>query len=218
MSNMVHLSDPQNHLRQKEADHRIANSLSAISGLVRMKASHASGDDLRRILLDVAGRIDAVARLHRVLSHTNGTAVPLGQFFRDVCKAMKTTVADGSVTVTVTCSDELTLPPQQALWLGLLIAELLSNSIKYAHPTGLLTNITLGCERDHDDTFAFSFEDDGIGLPENFDPAGSDSLGMNIVKSLSEQLCGRLEWQDIGIGLRFTCRFPAGPGMGGDSR
>ncbi|MDQ2083572.1 sensor histidine kinase [Xanthobacteraceae bacterium Astr-EGSB] len=216
MSNMIQFAVPGKHPPDKEADHRIANSLSAISGLVRMKASHANGEDIRQTLLDVAGRIEAVARLHRMLAHASRTAVPLRQFLRDVCAAMKTTVADGLVKITVSCADELTLPPQQALWLGLLIAELLSNSIKYAHPTGLPTIITLGCDREHDGSFTFWFEDDGIGLPENFDPTSGDSLGMKIVQSLSQQLCGQFEWQDIGIGLRFTCRFPAGMRAGGD--
>ena len=215
---MVQLAASEQRLPEREADHRIANSLSAISGLVRMKASYADGDDVRQILFDVAGRIEAVARLHRMLAQANRTAVPLGQFLRNVCTAMKTTVADGQVKVTVACSDGLTLPPQQALWLGLLIAELLSNSIKHAHPTGLPTTITLECEREHDGTFAFSFEDDGIGLPENFDPASGNSLGMKIVQSLSEQLRGRFEWQDLGIGLRFTCRFPDDPRTGGGRR
>jgi two-component sensor histidine kinase len=218
MNNMIQFAAPEKRPPEKEADHRIANSLSAISGLVRMKASHANGEDVRQTLLDVAGRIEAVARLHRMLAHTNRTAVPLRKFLQDVCAAMRTTVADGLVKISVSCSDQLTLPPQQALWLGLLIAELLSNSIKYAHPAGLPTIITLGCERQNDGAFAFWFEDDGIGLPENFDPASGDSLGMKIVQSLSEQLCGRFEWQDLGVGLRFTCRFPAGMRTGGHSR
>ena len=218
MSDILQFTAADNRLPDKEADHRIANSLSAISGLVRMKASHANGDDIREVLFDVAGRIEAVARLHRMLSQANRTAVPLGGFLRDVCGAMKTTVADGLVTVTVACPDDLILPPQKALWLGLLIAELLSNSIKYAHPTGLPTDITLGCRREQDGTFVFSFEDDGIGLPENFDPTGSDSLGMKIVHSLSQQLGGHIEWRDLGIGLRFICRFPPGMRTGGERR
>jgi two-component sensor histidine kinase len=55
----------------------------------------------------------------------------------------------------------------------------------------------------------FSFEDDGIGFPETFDPRRSDSLGMHILHLLSNDLDGACEWQDKGIGLGFVCRFPS---------
>ena len=110
--------------------------------------------------------------------------------------------------IAIECPNELTVSANKALSLGLITAELLANSIKYAHPTGVPTFIEIACRDEQDGTIAFLFEDDGIGFPEDFDPARNDSLGMKILESLTAQLHGLCRWQDLGIGLRFSCRFP----------
>jgi two-component sensor histidine kinase len=211
MANVAAFEGPSNRLDVAEQDHRISNSLAVISSLVRLKATHAKVDDVRQILLDVAVRIETVARLHRLLASTDITGVPLRQFLEDVCEAMKSIAADDNrFDMSIECAGELTVPPDKALRLGLLTAELFSNSIKYAHPTGVPTIIKVACREEVDRTIAFSFEDDGVGFPVNFDPTRHDSLGMKILDSLCAQLRGRSEWQDLGIGLRFVCRFPYG--------
>jgi two-component sensor histidine kinase len=194
-----------------ERDHRISNSLSIISGLVHLKAKQAEVGDVRRTLLDVAGRIDMVARLHRLLAHASTPAIPIGDYLHEVCRAM-TTIAENEdrLQVTVDCPDGLRVPPDTALRLGLLTAELFSNAVKYAHPTGVPTTIKVGCRRAGADALVFAFEDDGIGFPEGFDPMRVDGLGMRILRSVSAQLQGDPAWRDLGVGLRFECRFPAG--------
>jgi two-component sensor histidine kinase len=94
---------------------------------------------------------------------------------------------------------------EAGLPLGLLTAELFSNSVKYARPTGLPTIIRIGFTRAQDGPLTFVFEIDGVGLPENFDPASDGNLGMRVAQALG----GQYEWQDFGIGLRFVCRFSA---------
>jgi two-component sensor histidine kinase len=192
-----------------EQDHRISNSLSVISSLVRLKATSAKIEDVRQVLLDVAVRIDTVARLHRLLARADPAGVPLGQFLGDVCAAIMSIAAnDGRLRLAIECPRELTVPASQARHLGLITAELFANSIKYAHPTGIATVIKVACRDEQDGTITFLFEDDGVGFPEDFDPARHDSLGMKILDSLSAQLRGLSQWHDTGIGLRFLCRFP----------
>ena len=197
-----------------ESDHRIANSLAAISNLIRMKAANTPGEasveHVRQVLLDASGRVDTVARLHRLLARADGDAVPLALFLEDVCAAMGSIVVDDDqVKVTVECPDDLAIPAKAAMPLGFLTAELFSNSAKYAHPAGLPTIITIRCSHAQDGMLTFVFEDDGVGLPENFDLARDGSLGMRVAQDLGRQLHGQCEWQDTGIGLRYICRFPA---------
>lgn len=213
MERIPNFARPPN-LMTREADHRIANSLASISALIRTKAGNprieASVGHVRQVLLDVSGRIDMVARLHRLLASSRSEDVPVAQLLRDVCEAMRSIVLDdGQVKATVECSDDLTLRPEASAPLGLLAAELFSNSVKYAHPTGLPTIIRIGFSQAHDGMLTFVFEDDGVGLPESFDPAHEGSVGMRVVRGLSNQLRAQCQWQDTGIGLRYICRFPA---------
>jgi two-component sensor histidine kinase len=201
---------PPNLYLAAERDHRVSNSLSMIASLVQLKARHARAEEARLILLDAAGRINAVGRLHRLLAACDTADVPLGRFLEEVCGALASFAADaGATSVAVDCPPALTLPPMPALRLGLLTAELFSNAVKYAHPTGIPTVIRVACAEEPGGSFRFVFEDDGIGFPEDFRPEASDGLGMRILRSLVAEMRGRCEWKDRGIGLRFVCRFPA---------
>jgi two-component sensor histidine kinase len=209
MNNVVKFRVDTDRLVRSEADHRIANNLSVISSLVRLKAQHPRHDDIHQFLTDIACRIDTVGQLHRLLAHARAGRVPAARFLRDACTTMKVIAGgDDRLQVSIECPESLTLSPESALRVGLLTSELFSNSVKYAHPTAIPTSIQVSCRPDHE-SVVFSFEDDGIGLPENFDPSRSDSLGMQILHLLSHELRGACEWQDLGIGLRFVCRFPS---------
>jgi two-component sensor histidine kinase len=203
----VELSPDELSLR--EAHHRITNSLGTISGLVRQKARNANAGDVREFLLDVAVRIDTVAKLHRLLSRANDGRVPVAEFLSNVLAATQAISGEGErIKLTLECPPTMSVGAQTALHLGLLAGELMSNAIKYAHPTGVTTSVRIDCRRDDDEGLTFSFEDDGIGFPEDFDPATDGGLGMTIIDSVCRQMRGRHSWIDSGIGLRFTCRIP----------
>jgi two-component sensor histidine kinase len=191
----------------QESWHRIGNNLSLISSFVRMKAKDSDVVAARGVLLDVAARIDTVSRLHRLLAHATSDAAPIAQLLRDVCDAMQSIAENRRLRISIDCPDTISLRSNAAVHLGLLVSELLSNSAKYAHPAGLPTDITISCVEDGGHALTFTYEDDGVGFPEHFDPARTDSLGMRVIESASRRLNGTCEWQDLGIGLRFVCRF-----------
>jgi two-component sensor histidine kinase len=203
----VELSPEELSLR--EAHHRITNSLGTISGLVRRKARNAETDDVREFLLDVAGQIDTVAKLHRLLSRAKDHVVPVAEFLSNVLAATQAIANEGErIRVSLECPPAISVGAETALYLGLLTGELMSNAVKYAHPTGVTTCIRIVCRQDAAQALTFFFEDDGIGFPENFDPAADGGLGMTIIDSVCRQMRGSYTWHDSGIGLRFTCHIP----------
>ena len=207
MQNIVGFTAGPADVVSSEADHRIGNNLAIIGSLIRLQANRAPSSDVRELLTEVSCQIDTVGRLHRLLAYTKGR-VPAVLYLREVCLAMKDIAGgDDRLRISFDCSHAVTLAPESALPLGLLTAELISNAIKYAHPTGIPTHVRIGCEQCQQ-TMVFSFEDDGIGFPENFDPAHSDGFGMRILRSLVQQLNGTSLWENSGVGLRFECRFP----------
>jgi two-component sensor histidine kinase len=192
-----------------EADHRIANSLAAISGLVRVRA-RAAGDvaDPRTFLLEIADRIDTVAKLHRLLAYSNSGNVRLVEYLQEICDRLGSALATNAPVYSVDCSAEHIVPFNVAQPLGLITAELFSNSLKYAHPTGLPVKISVSCSRTSAGALILSYEDDGVGFPEGFDVTNDGHLGMQFIHSLSEQLGGTHEWLSDPLGIQFEMQFP----------
>jgi len=89
---------------------------------------------------------------------------------------------------------------------GLLINELVSNSLKHAFPGGRKGELKIGLSKDKDDKFTLIVKDNGVGFPENLDYRNTDSFGMQLVNMLVEQLNGslRLERKE---GTKFTIEF-----------
>ena len=100
------------------------------------------------------------------------------------------------------------MPAKTALPLALITAELISNSLKYAHPTGLPTKITLSCRPDEKGDLTLVYEDDGVGFPEGFDAAQAGHVGMRLIKLLSKDIGGHHEWLSDPLGIRFEIVLP----------
>jgi len=205
-------------LLRREADHRIANNLALIVGLVRLRARSVvqkSGmvdrDEVRLLLEDVASRVDTVARLHRMLSRpSRQVTVNIGDYLREICESMSGSLAGAdNVILSADVETSCVLPPDQVLSLGLLVSELIANAIKYAHPSGVAGLIHLGCRSAAGGNLVIDITDDGVGLPENFDPSIDGCLGFRLVRSLSEQLRGVLSVESDALGTRVRLEMPA---------
>jgi two-component sensor histidine kinase len=195
-----------------EADHRIANSLAMISALVRLKAPQlaARPERVADFLLEIAGRIDAVAGLHRILSTCGTTGVLLSDYVPRVCESLSSTLAGGQATsFRYNFAPFVKVPPDVAQRIGLLAAELVTNAVKYAHPAGVPLRVTVSCTYNSGGDLVLEFEDDGVGFPENFDPDVDGDLGLRLVGSLCQQLHARHAWTSHELGLRFCLIVPA---------
>ena len=194
-----------------EADHRIANSLAVISGLVRVRAGADQGRANETFLLEIADRIDTVAKLHRLIAQPNADAIELHIYLQEICQRLGSALATTAApSFSVSCPLDQTVPFSVAMPLGLITAELFSNSLKYAHPTGLPAKISVSCKAIAEDGLAallFEYEDDGVGFPEDFDISNDGNLGMRFIRSLSEQLHGTPKWISDPLGVRYELSF-----------
>jgi two-component sensor histidine kinase len=192
----------------READHRIANSLAAISGLVRVRARAANDiDDPQTFLVEIADRIETVAKLHRLFATSDAGSVRLNDYLQEICERLSGAIAPASTSYSVTCSPEYLVPFNTALPLGLIAAELFSNSLKYAHPAGLRAKISISCNHTGDE-LTMRYEDDGVGFPEGFDISHDRHLGMRSIRSLCAQLSGATTWVSDPLGVRFEIIVP----------
>jgi two-component sensor histidine kinase len=199
-----------------EADHRIANSLAVISGLVRVRAGADRGRANETFLLEIADRIETVANLHRLIAHPNSDAIELHIYLQEICQRLGSALATTAAPAfSVSCPFDQTVPFNVAMPLGLITAELFSNSLKFAHPTGLPAKISVSCNANPADAptaLLFTYEDDGVGFPEDFDISNDGNLGMRFIRSLSDQLHGTQKWISDPLSVHFElslrCKLP----------
>jgi two-component sensor histidine kinase len=198
----------RSHFYRKEAEHRIANSLQLISALVRQRARSGEVSDPRTFLLEIADRIETVGKLHRFLGESTSGTVQLRKYLEEICNRLKGALTPAATSFSFDCPADYQAPAKTALSLGLITAELVSNSLKYAHPAGLPTKMTLSCRPDEKGRLAIVYEDDGVGFPEGFDVNEAGHTGMNFIRLLSTGLDGHHEWYSDPLGIRFEIVLP----------
>ncbi|MFI5356830.1 MAG: sensor histidine kinase [Opitutales bacterium] len=158
--------------------------------------------------MEMKGRIFAMALLHETLYRSGKFAqVNLASYLRQVAMQLFRiqNPAPGIVGI------ELDLEPneveiEQAIPCGLIVNELLTNSLKYAFPDGRPGVVRLTLQGADDKRIRLQVADNGVGLPANFDLAVNSSLGLHLVTDLVQQLQG--QWTiDRGPGTCFTVVF-----------
>lgn len=185
-----------------EADHRIANSLSIISSLVRVRARDAGRRDPVRLLMEVADRIETIGQLHRLVAHSAGGEISLPDFLHEICTRLTGALGTSETRVAMNCDGLAAMAPTRALPLGLITAELVSNSLKYAHPAGTPMKIAIACSVGPDG-LRYVYEDDGVGFPEHFDPENPTGMGMRFIRMLCQKLGATPAWSGDDLGMRF---------------
>ena len=195
-----------------EADHRVANNLMMIVGTLKAQASDLAGPmsahEVHSLLDEAAGRIEIVARLHRLLSQQAGDAVDVSAYLREVCEALALSLTIGdrfTLTGLDTCA--CLVPAKQALPIVLMASELVTNAIKYSHPSGVAGRIDVTCSR-QPSSLALIVTDDGVGLPEGFDPKQASSTGLRLLHALALGLHADLTFDSSPLGLRVEVNVP----------
>jgi len=202
---------------QYEADHRIANHLAMISGLLRNRANglkrrtgHVTPNEALGILEEVAFQIEVIASLHKLLSRrAYGGQIELDQYLRSVCNAAIPSLSIiGRVTPRLELNCGRFVAPDFAVSIALAVAELLTNAIKYAHPAGVdgkivVTAMTSG------DRLLVEVADDGVGLPEGYDPTAAGGLGLRLVRQTAARWGGSVEFDASELGLCVRLDLPA---------
>jgi two-component sensor histidine kinase len=199
-----------------EADHRIANNLASLSGVIRLQRNVISqsgrtltAEQVSMLLEDIRARIEVTAKLHKSLALSiNGNGVNLGDFLREISEMIGTLGSEGKMDLTVENACDGYIDPRHALHAGLITAELLTNASKYAHPSGLVVKVNVRCETRDDGSFIVEVTDDGVGFPENFDPSTDGGLGFQLMRSLANGLNAELQFEHDSLGVRARLAKP----------
>jgi two-component sensor histidine kinase len=167
---------------------------------------HINPNDPESALESARNRINYMATLHeKIYKSSDLTSIDIADYLPDVAKSLLT-LYNNPINLQ-TNLDHATIDLDTAIPLGLILTELINNTIKYAFPNGEEGNllITFNKEKTHG---ILTVMDDGIGLPENFNIEELDSLGFTVIKTLTQQIEGSLiQIKDI-KGTGFKIFFP----------
>jgi two-component sensor histidine kinase len=213
---MDQITHPQIDLAA-EANHRVANSLTLLGGLVRMQAKAAGRSDKPfsnaevRLMLDgIAARVATLGQLHRLLARVPADgAVPLNSYLREVGANLVNAFSSEQQPVSIQhAGGECLVLTRHVQSITLILCEILTNAMKYAHPAGMPVKISLLCEPSLKGALEVTVSDDGIGLPEGFDATKDGGLGFQIIRALTQDLGAKLDVFSDTLGSTFRLSVP----------
>lgn len=193
----------------REIHHRVKNNLSVIQGLLALQAMTSDDKDLQWALHDSQSRVRAMAMIHERLYKTTdlksiGTAEYVSSLVREL---VNTYLADpGSVELSIDIGEDVALDVSTLIPCGLIINELVTNSLKYAFAEGQKGRLSIVLNRTSGQRHRLEIRDSGVGLPEKFNMEAASGIGLKIVTALVNQMDGNLEARSDG-GAVFSIEF-----------
>ncbi|MGY1824964.1 sensor histidine kinase [Blastococcus sp. SYSU DS0541] len=167
----------------REIHHRVKNNLQTVAALLRLQARRMTEPAARAALEESVRRVTSIAVVHETLAGSREDVVDVDDVLDQVLPMLGDLTSVGPAARTRRTGSFGELPAVAATPLVLAVTELLHNAAEHAFPEGEPGVIELVAERDGDDLRVL-VRDDGQGLPPDFDPAASDGLGLQIVRTL----------------------------------
>jgi two-component sensor histidine kinase len=192
----------------REIHHRVKNNLQVMLSLLRLQSRYTRDEAARQILNDSQSRMQAMAVVHELLFESEDQArVDRGEYLSRIAHHLYESHGISPERIAlhiqaqhVGCTIETAVP------LGLIVNELVSNCLEHAFPGERQGEITIETEKIGEHEWEVIVSDNGVGLPEDLDPAKSGTFGMYLVHALAGQLRGGVELKRTG-GLEVRIRF-----------
>ena len=211
----------------KEIHHRVKNNLQVISSLLNLQSHTVQDQQAHELLRESQNRVRSMAMIHERLYRSPDLArVDLAEYTKGlVASLLRSYSAKEGVMSSVDAPAPVLLAIDSAIPCGLIINELVSNSLKYAFPNGKSGQVCVHLSQDDKGQVSTGqvstghvslvVADNGVGLPSDLDFRETESLGLQLVTALVEQLEGTIEL-DRSNGTAFRISFP-GPAIQTDS-
>ena len=193
----------------REINHRVKNNLQIISSLLNLQANSLKDTQAIDALRESHKRVKAISLIHQKLYGTEDFAsISLDEYIHSLFSELKT-VYDAK-NVSLICKvepNDMLLDMESAVPIGLILNETITNALKYAFIGKESGEILISFKENHDLSCLLSVNDNGIGIPTDFDYKNSTSLGIRIISELSRQLRGKFQYYSDN-GTHFTLSFP----------
>lgn len=186
----------EKQLLLQEVHHRVKNNLGILSSLIELQAATLADARLRAILRDTQNRIMSVARVHEALYSTgeDTSHIDLADYVSRLGAELREAYGGQGVVIEYEMVS-YALSQQRAIHFGLLVNELISNALKHAFPGHGPRPARIDvCLAEVNGSLRLVVQDNGTGLPQDFNPQATNSLGVQVVAMLVDQMEGTVEY------------------------
>jgi PAS domain S-box-containing protein len=179
----------------KEIHHRVKNNLAIISGLLGLQANRINDNFVKEILYISQKRIKSMALVHeKIYQSENLSAVNFSEYINCIATDLASSYQAGKRKFNIKVSAQnICLDIYFAIPCALIINELISNAMKHAFTDIISPELNIGFEK-KDNIYTLVVQDNGIGLPAGFDSSSSSTLGLLLVRALTQQLRGTVHF------------------------
>jgi two-component sensor histidine kinase len=192
----------------KEIHHRVKNNLQIISSLLKLQSRSIKDEQTLAMFNESQSRIRTMALIHESLYQSNDLSrINFAEYIQKlVANLLRSYEINSSAIKPVINVDNVLLEIDVAVPCGLIINELVSNSLKYAFPSGKEGKIQVDFYSENERNFTLTVSDNGVGLPKNLNILETKTLGLQLVNNLVDQLEGTVK-NNIDGGTEFRITF-----------
>jgi PAS domain S-box-containing protein len=192
----------------QEIHHRVKNNLQVISSLLRLQSRFIKDQNSIDIFKETQNRVRSIAILHEKLYQSDNLAkIKIDEYVQILAEDLMYfyELEESNINMILDI-DDVSLNIETAIPCGLLINEMVANSLKYAFPNQKNGEIKIELHSNNEDQFNLTVGDNGVGIPEEIDPEKAETFGMQLIKYLTKQLKGTIEL-DNNNGTKYQLKF-----------
>ncbi len=207
--NQLKASLKEKEVLLKEIHHRVKNNLQIISSLLYLQSRYIKDNQVLEIFKDSTNRVATMALIHEQLYQSKDWAtIDFAEYIRNLVANLFASYEVNSEGIELKIKiDNVCLGIDTAVPCGLIINELVLNSLKYAFSEEKSGEICIEVQENDNKEFTLIVSDNGIGFPEELDFRNTKTLGCQLVMDLTEQLEGTIVL-DKNLGTEFKITFP----------
>ncbi len=192
--NEAQRKNEEKNMMLKEIHHRVKNSLQVVSSLIRLQANEVDDDRINKMFEETQNRVLSIARLHEQMYNSeNLKEINIKTHFTPLVKDLIKDYNMGTKINLVIDLPNVEMSSKTLIPLGLIINEMISNSLKYAFVGKTEGSVTVTIKHLSEQLYEMIIGDDGVGMPKDFDFENSSSLGTQLIHIFTEQLNGNIK-------------------------
>ncbi len=179
----------------KEVYYRITNNMQIISSMLKIQKDTTGNKEAKKLFMESDNRVISMALAHKNLYEADDFVnINFADYVGSILRHLFGTYANDSNSIELITNIEVDFVDVSiALPCGLIINELVSNSLKYAFPKGNKGEINISLQKDENDNYVLIVSDNGVGIPKNIDIRNTRTFGMQLVNILVDQLHSTVE-------------------------